>query len=645
MVLLSAVGIALPTGAPAEQASQPSSPASGQLDVATYHSCAVLVSADVRCWGFNGDGQLGYGNRNTIGDDETPGSVGPLSPVPGRTVTAIATGDFHTCALLDDGSVRCWGYAFDGQLGYGNRDSIGDDEAPGSVGPVDLDPGPGVGRAVAISAGGRHTCAVLDNGDVRCWGLAANGQLGYGNAPTGTRPVNIGDTEKPAMVEPVNLGGGKAIAVSAGGEHTCAILVGGSVRCWGNGQNGRLGYGNTTMIGDDETPGSVAPVSLGQGATAISAGDFHTCAVLNDRSVRCWGNATDGELGYVNTTWIGDDEFPSSVGPVDLDPGPGSGRALAISAGRSHTCAVLEDRNVRCWGLGVYGRLGYGNTKSIGDNEAPGSVGPVDLGAGHTALAVAAGQAHTCARLDDGNVRCWGFADSGLLGYCNKNRIGDDETPGSVGPVALEIPGPPCPRPPEVDTTGGGAPPVTGGAPVGDVVSVVPSVGPAPVAGGGGSSVDPLVTEARRARGLRVCLAAAKRATRRKRDSARRACLKRYGRTPGRVTGLRARAASKDRIVLSFSAPGSDGARPPAARSYVVKQSLSPIRDARAFGRAQTLPSTSFSKAKLTRVGTKVNLTITDLRPKTSYYYAVAARDNVSKRLGPRSPAVKTKTR
>ena len=398
------------------------------------HTCAVLDDKSVRCWGSGGSGRLGYGNSNTIGNDEAPGSVGPVDLGAGRSATDISAGDAHTCALLDDGSVRCWGEGDGGRLGYGNTTDIGDGEAPGDVGPVDL----GAGRsAVAISAGGSHTCALLDDGTVRCWGLGTNGRLGYGNT------TSIGDTEAPGSVGPVDLGADRqALAISAGNAHTCALLDNGSVRCWGLGTNGRLGYGNPNDIGDTETPGSVGTVDLGAGrnAVAISSGATHTCARLENGLTRCWGEGDFGRLGRGDQADIGDNETPGSVGPVDV----GSGRrTVAITAGGRHTCARLENGSTRCWGRGDRGQLGYANTNDIGDNEAPGTVGPVDVGAdprtalARSAIRVAAGAEHTCALLDDGNVRCWGEGGDGQLGYGNETDIGDTETPGAVGPVDL----------------------------------------------------------------------------------------------------------------------------------------------------------------------------------------------------------------
>jgi len=584
LLLLAAVAIALPAGAPAEQGSQPTSAAAGGIDGGRHHTCALLA-ANVRCWGFNGDGQLGYGNKDTVGDDETPGSVGPVDLGLGRTAMAITAGDFHTCALLDDGGVRCWGLGGDGQLGYGNRDTIGDDEIPGSVGLVDLAPGR---TARAITAGDYHACALLDDGRVRCWGYGGDGQLGYGDRTT------IGDNETPGSVGPVDLGPGRtAIAISASGRHTCALLNDGNVRCWGIGFEGALGYGDRTTIGDNETPGSVGPVKLGPGrsATAISAGDGHTCATLDDGNVRCWGYGFRGQLGYGDTNYIGDNETPDSVGPVDLGPGR---TAKAITAGDFHTCALLDTGGVRCWGYGGDGRLGYGDPNTIGDDETPGSVGPVDLGPGRTATAITGGGRHTCARLDTGSVRCWGYAANGQLGYCDRSRIGDDETPAAVGPVNLETPGAGC-----AGSGEGGTGTTPGSA--GDQT------------GGGGS-----LTPTPGSRGVQ-------------------------SRGPGRVTGLVARPSSKSKIVLRFHATGTNGSRPPPARDYLVRQSRRPIGSARAFRRAQTLCKGSCRFA-VPRVGARIILRITELRPATTYYYAVAARDNVSERLGPRSRTVTAKT-
>ena len=400
-----------------------------RIDAGGIHSCAVLYDDAVRCWGAGSTGRLGYANTANIGDDEIPASVARVDLGAGRTAKAITAGGSHTCAILDNDAVRCWGFGSAGRLGYANTTDVGDTETPGSVGPVDL----GAGRtAKAITAGQIHTCAILDTDEVRCWGLSTGGQLGYGNGTT------IGDDETPGSAGPVDLGAGRtATAITAGQAHTCAILDNDTVRCWGSASLGQLGYGNTTNIGDNETPGSVGPVDLGAGRTAktISAGDVHTCAVLDNDTVRCWGAGIEGRLGYGNTTNIGDTETPGSVGPVDL----GAGRtAKTVTGGSGHTCAILDNDAVRCWGFGGNAQLGYANTDTIGDDETPGTVGPVDLGVGRTAKAVAAGGVHNCSLLDNDTVRCWGPGASGRLGYANTAFVGDDETPGSVGPVLTD---------------------------------------------------------------------------------------------------------------------------------------------------------------------------------------------------------------
>jgi alpha-tubulin suppressor-like RCC1 family protein len=339
-------------------------------------TCAILDNAKVKCWGLGAHGEVGYGTTDDVGDNETPDTVGTVDFGPGRTAKAIAVGSIHTCAILDDGTVKCWGHGGDGKLGYGNTNSIGDDETPAAVEPVDLGPGR---TAKAIGASASGTCAILDDGTVRCWGDGFAGRNGYGNTN------DIGDNETPASAGPVDLGPGRtARAIGVGPADTCAILDNGTVRCWGKNDVGQLGYGNTNDIGDNETPASAGPVDLGPGrtATAISVGVSMTCALLDNGTVRCWGAGF--LLGNGNTTTIGDNETPATAGPVNF----GAGRtAKAISSGDRHTCAVLDNNTLRCWGDSSDGRLGYGPSGNIGDDETPGSAGPVRVGGAVSATA------------------------------------------------------------------------------------------------------------------------------------------------------------------------------------------------------------------------------------------------------------------
>jgi alpha-tubulin suppressor-like RCC1 family protein len=276
-----------------------------------FHNCAVLQSGAVVCWGRNTDGRLGYalGPLNqSVGDDETPAQFvaqhGSIDV--GGTVTQIVTGSTHTCALLDDATVRCWGIASAGQLGYGNGNTIGDDETPASAGPVPIG-----GPVLSLGAGWTHTCAILTGGQVKCWGRGNEGRLGYGNVAW------LGLLNTPESVGFVDVGG-VVVKIDGGNAHTCALLDDGTIRCWGWGGRGQLGYGNTTNIGDNETPASAGPVEIGGLAVDIIADGNHTCAIRDDGRVLCWGDAGEGRLGYGNVEFVGDDEFPASVGPVPL---------------------------------------------------------------------------------------------------------------------------------------------------------------------------------------------------------------------------------------------------------------------------------------------------------------------------------------
>ncbi|HWB74309.1 MAG TPA: hypothetical protein VG755_05125 [Nannocystaceae bacterium] len=380
------------------------------------HTCVLLDTGLVRCWGGGLHGQLGLASIANIGDDELPSSVGTLDL--GALALDVHGGYFHGCARLEDGDVRCWGDSTYAQLGYGDTATIGDDETPSAAGPVDLG-----GVVTQLATGYFHSCAVLEGGDVRCWGGGTDGQLGYGGT------AHIGDDELPSSVGPVDVGG-VATRVTAGFFHSCALLEGGDVRCWGSSPDGQAGHGDTFTIGDDEVPSAVPVLELGGVALDVVAGGRHTCALLEGGEVRCWGVGFAGELGYGNAESIGNDEVPSSVAPVDV-----GGTVVQLAAGFYHTCALLDTGEVRCWGLNVLGELGLADVLNIGDDESPSAVDPIALGG--VAVQIASSNDHTCAVLDDGTVRCWGLNGAGQLGYGDLENIGDDETPAEAGAVPI----------------------------------------------------------------------------------------------------------------------------------------------------------------------------------------------------------------
>lgn len=327
------------------------------------HTCALIEDRNVKCWGDNSSGQLGDG---TTTQRQTPTATLPV----GGGITSLSLGWYVTCVVLDNERVKCWGDNFHARLGDGLS------AEPRPMRTALSEP------ASQLAAGSDHTCALLEGGDVTCWGRNNYGQLGDGTttlreAPTATLPL-----------------GGPAIALAASPEHTCALLEGGDVKCWGSNNNGQFGDGTTMWR---ETP--TASLSLGAQAIALTAGTAHTCALLEGGDVKCWGYNPMGQLGDGTTT-----QRSSPTPPLEL-----GGQAIAIAAGAFHTCALLDDGNVKCWGGNGNGQLGDGTTTQ---RLAPTATLPL----GNQAIAIAAGGSHTCALLDGGDVVCWGSNTGGELG-------------------------------------------------------------------------------------------------------------------------------------------------------------------------------------------------------------------------------------
>ncbi len=438
LVGVAALAAALTVGAPAPVgADQNEGPATAQRDlsVGNFYGCALTLSGALKCWGQNNaTGALGAGDNNNRGD--VAGEMGDALPAvdlgTGRTAVSVSAGQSHTCAVLDNASLKCWGFTVGGQIGLGVQDTRGD--GPGEMGDnlpaVDL----GAGRAAAaVSVGGTSTCALLDNAAVKCWGDNLNGQEGLGDTTRrGDDPGEMGDA-----LPAVNLGTGRtATTISSGRSHVCAILDNGSVKCWGWNQYGQLGLGATDNRGDGagEMGDNLPPVDLGTGRTAvaISSSFVNTCALLDNGRVKCWGfgGFAIPATGATDNRGDGPGEMGDALPYVDL----GTGRtAVAISTGDNFACALLDNGRVKCWGSNNAGQLGLGDMDTRGD--APGEMGDalpyLDLGTGRTATAVAAGNSQACARLDDGSIKCWGNNQSGALGLGDSANRGDQ--PGEMG--------------------------------------------------------------------------------------------------------------------------------------------------------------------------------------------------------------------
>jgi alpha-tubulin suppressor-like RCC1 family protein len=324
-----------------------------------------MTNADgVKCWGYNANGQVGDG---TTTERHTPEFVDGFRR--GRAV-GVASGNFHNCVVTTVGGIKCWGLNANGQLGDGTNIERHT--------PIFVD-GLTAGMAT-VAGGGDHSCAVSENGRIECWGWNANGQLGDGTTT---------ERHTPEIVDGFTRG---AADVAAGYTHTCALTRAGAVKCWGWNGHGQLGDGTLT---ERHTPISVIP----RGIKAIAAGAHHTCALTNAGAVKCWGNNDSGQLGDGTRR---DRRSPISV------PGLTHG-VKAIAAGSFHTCAITGQGGVKCWGWNDFGQIGDG---TLTERRSPVFVDGLTRGAD----VIAAGYAHTCAKVNARRVICWGANGNGQLG-------------------------------------------------------------------------------------------------------------------------------------------------------------------------------------------------------------------------------------
>jgi len=331
------------------------------------HTCAIVSGGQIECWGDNRQGQLGNGSAASY--ESSPVTVAGIT-----TATQLAAGDSFTCALLQGGVVDCWGLDDDGQMGNGTTTNA---TAPTAVLAATDGGMTALSGARQIAAGGAGACALLADGGVDCWGLNNDGQIGNGTTTNATTAV------------PVDLPA--ATAVSVGEDHACAILSGGAVECWGHGASGQLGNGAFVAI--ETTPVPVIDVS---GATALASGSAFECA-LSSAGVQCWGYDADDELGS---------PMPATGTPVTVQ---GITSLGGLGAGFYQACAAPSGGGLDCWGANKYGELGNGVS------GLPGIPGPVQ-GLGGAVKAVLGGAWHTCALLADGGVDCWGWNGHGQLG-------------------------------------------------------------------------------------------------------------------------------------------------------------------------------------------------------------------------------------
>ena len=357
--------------------------ASARMD----HTCALIADGSLRCWGSNSAGENGTGNTAPV---LKPTVVNGLGDAIG-----VGAGSQHTCAIRIGGSVSCWGDNSHGQLGNGSFVS--------SFSPVavsGLDGTASDRKATALAAGLNHTCALLGDRTVRCWGEGSHGQLGNGATATSSVPVAVSGL---SMV----------VSVASGTYSSCVTLsVSPWLMCWGDNAYGQLGDGTTV---NRSTPVTVP--GLGGVPRAVAMGADFACSALDRMPwFICWGSNGRGQFGNGNVT--------SSANPVTA-AGSWYASSVSLAAGDQFICARQSTGRVDCWGDNTYGQIGDGHA-SGGYVSTPARVdGPTN------AIHITAGSAHACAILADGSMRCWGNN--------NEGQLGNGQTSASTSPLGVDL--------------------------------------------------------------------------------------------------------------------------------------------------------------------------------------------------------------
>lgn len=339
------------------------------------HSCAVMQDATLMCWGSNDFGQLGDGtrvNRNYA------------VAVPGLSnVVGVSPSRVHTCAVLSSGVVKCWGDGQAGSLGDGVSRSL----YQPSLTPVTVS---GITTATQLASGSETTCALLQDTTVKCWGRGDQGTRGDGS--TANRALS-----------PVAVTGLTGVSQIIGGRlHMCAVMLDQSLRCWGSNYYGELGDGTRTRKTTSQAVALPGPVATADG------GATGTCAALTSGAVYCWGGNSDGQLGI------------GTSGPDQLSPVQVSGitSAVQVGLGGQSGCARLQEAITKCWGDGSW-------NGGVGSTATPVTVPGLS---GATSLFV--GRAVSCATFASPSLKCWGSNASGSVG-------GDFWGTGDVSPVTV----------------------------------------------------------------------------------------------------------------------------------------------------------------------------------------------------------------
>lgn len=375
------------------------------LSEGTANSFVLFSNGSVDSWGSDWGGYQSETSSNGQLGTNAPSNVvyttaTPTAVLTTGTVTAIASGDSHSCALLANGTVECWGDNFFGELGQ----DIGVTQS--SV-PVVV---PGLSNVMAIDVGGTISCALITGGTVECWGNDDDGEL----ASTNIAVCNGFDNCSPTPVTIPGLTGVTAIAVGNSTDitedHVCALLGNGTIKCWGYNGNGEVGNGTVSTTGGVSTPVTVSGITT---ATAIEGHEYGHCALLTGGTVKCWGSGTNGELGNGSTN--------AAPTPVTVS-GLTDAQSLSVGSTAETVCAVRATGTAVCWGFNGNAQLGNGAPSSTMLSDTPVPVSNL------TNVAQVAGSTfHMCAVLTTGEVWCWGdngnseLANTSVMATVNYN--------------------------------------------------------------------------------------------------------------------------------------------------------------------------------------------------------------------------------
>ncbi|MBU1220528.1 hypothetical protein KKF34_02110 [Myxococcota bacterium] len=327
-----------------------------QISSGAYHTCALSNDGSAYCWGAGNNGRLGTGD---VHNQSFPVQV----KIKNAKFKQLSAGYPFTCAIEAKGTVWCWGYNKEGQLG---NDSDVESKIPVLV--KGSKP-----SYKSICTGANHSCALKNDGSVWCWGRNDFMQTGLGS--------DVPFSKVPQKVENLN-----AEKIACGANHTCIVNRDGEVKCFGKNDYGQVG------VSPSERPKNITMVQgINENVKQVSAGENHTCALTVAGSVFCWGKL--GKKGN------GSKDVVKILESVE-----------AISSGYNHNCALRKSGKVACWGLNNYGQIGNG-TKVYADV-------PVELDLDN-AVKISAGKIHTCALKKDGSAYCWGHNNDGNLGIGN----------------------------------------------------------------------------------------------------------------------------------------------------------------------------------------------------------------------------------